>query len=130
MLQIGTVTIAPEHEPPRPGVAPPRRVQVWRPQVGLQGEYTEDWGQRSHRLVRFASSVNQGFVTTAQRDALMALYGAGAPFALITDLLVTLGQAALAYTARFDPGSDPPLFTPATPAGDLHYFDLTLMVAN
>jgi hypothetical protein len=128
MLRLGTVTLDAGYEPPRPSISPRRRAQVLRPRVGDQAPYVEDWGLGTHRLVRLASSANQGFVTHDQLIGLMELYEAGATFELETDLLKAHGGPPDTYTARFDPESEAPVFAPATPGGDLYVFDIMLMI--
>lgn len=128
MLRFGSVTIDAGHEPPRP-VIPPRRRKTALKSGTTTGniEYVEDWGLDTNRLIRFVSSESQGFVTAAQVTSLVSLYEAGGTFALETDLLSPLGAAAVTYAARFDPDSVP-IFTSATPAGDLYYFDLAVIL--
>ena len=129
MLQLGPVTLNPEYEPPRPVLNPRKRVQIQRPKDGLDDKYVLDWGLEPFRNIRFASSATQGLVTSAQRDALLALYETGTPFTIVTDLLKPLGGNPDTYIVRFeiDKGSSP-LFTPATPDGELYYFDIALRV--
>lgn len=129
MLRFGSTTLNANYEPPRPIVTPRRRkAAIKSGTVGHNTDYVEDWGLTTNRSVRFASSERQGFVTSAERAALMSLYEAGAPFALETDLLDPLGTAAVTYTARFDPSAGAPTFTPATPGGTLYYFDITVII--
>lgn len=127
MLQFGSTLIPAEYEPPRPSLSPAERVVVLRRGAAGLPDYREDWGMRNWTLVRFASSANQGFMTAAEVTAIMALYEAGAPFTLTTDLLKPLGGAADAYSAYFDPAVIP-AFVPADPGGTLYYFDLLLLV--
>lgn len=127
MLKLDNVTIDASYEPPRPTIAPKRRVQVVRRHTDSNPEYREDWGLEGHRLVRFVSSERQGFVTPEQASALLTLYEAGASFTLTTDLLGPLGSENVDYVAYFDPES-PPSFAPATPGGSLHYLDIVLHV--
>ncbi len=129
MLQLGPVLIPAEHEPPRPPLRPRKRVQIQRPNDGLEDERVLDWGREPFRVIRLTSGGGQGFVTTPQRDALLALYHTGRPFRLTTDLFKPLGGTPDTYYVRFelDRGSGP-LFTPVTPDGELHYFDLPMRV--
>ena len=131
MLRFGAVEITESYEPPRPVLVPRRRVQVQRPVEGIAPNQVLDWGLEGHWVVRFSSNANQGIVTTAQRDALIALYKVGQPFTLVTDLLKPLVTEVESdtYIARFavERGSEP-LFTPATPDGAWHFFDIPLRV--
>ena len=99
--------------------------------VGLEGEgsIVHDRGMRPVRELRFVSSQSQGFMTPAQVRGMMELYESGAAFELETDLLVPLGEPARTYTVRFK-SDDVPVFTPATPKGDLYYFDVLLLVGE
>ena len=127
MLQLGSVTIDAAHEPPRPALVPPKQVIVLRRGVAGLPDYREDWGPMNWTPVRFVSSPNQGFVTGAQAESLMALYASRVSFNLITDLLKPLGGANDTYSAFFDPG-ETPSFVPADPGGNLYYFDMLLLV--
>ena len=129
MLQFASIAIAPHYEPPRPALVPRKRVQIQRPSDGLASEHVIDWGLEPFRQIRLSSSGGQGIVTTAERDALLALYETGRPFSLTTDLFKPLGGEPDTYLVRFelDRGSGP-LFTPVTPDGELHYFDISLRV--
>lgn len=129
MLRFDTVTLTPAYEPPRPVITPRRRIIVVRRGTidGCQADYREDWGLATTRQLRFVSSETQGFLTAAQVTDLLALYEAGAAFELETDLLAPLGQPAVTYAAAFDPEIEP-IFTPATPDGNLYRFDLVLNI--
>jgi hypothetical protein len=127
MLAFNDIEIDTWREPPRPAIAPRRRVQAYRMGVAGQDDYVEDWGLRNARIVRFASSTEQGLLTPEEVASLVNLYEAGASFALTTDLLKELGGAADTYPARFDPDTVP-AFTPATPDGSLFYFDMVVLV--
>lgn len=129
MLKIDSVTIDADREPPRPALPPRQRVQSLHPAIGDLSEYTEDWGLMDSVLVRFVSSGTQGFLNRTQVIALRSLYEAGTAFELTTDLLDDLGIEAVTYIARFDPGSPPPQFTPATPGGVEYFMDMVLRVA-
>lgn len=124
MLRLDTVTLNPSWEPPRPEILPRKRVQV---RTGSTLDDTLDWGLEPHRVIKFASSDRQGFLTNAQAHALIALAESGRAFQLETDLLKPLGGAPDTYVARFPPDKgSAPLFTPATPDGTRYRFDLTL----
>lgn len=127
MLRFDAVTIDPQYEPPRPVVMPRRRIVAVRRGTidGCQADYREDWGLATTRQVRFVSSETQGFLTAAQVAALIALYEAGQAFQLETDLLAPLGSAPVTYAAAFSPDVEP-VFTPATPGGELYYFDVVV----
>lgn len=128
MLRFGSTTLNPMYEPPRPMIPPrTRKAAIKSGTVDGNSEYVEDWGLSANRRVRFMSSERQGFLLPAQVTAIQALYEAGAPFELETDLLSPLGSPAVTYAARFDP-EQPPTFTPATPSGSHHRFDITIIL--
>lgn len=129
MLQFATVTVTAAYEPPRPTITPKKRVvAVQRSTIGAAlADHREDWGLTTTSAVRFVSSETQGFLTATQVAALQALYETGAAFALTTDLLSPLGQPAVTYAAVFDETVEP-LFTPATPGGNLYRFDILVRI--
>lgn len=128
MLRFGSTTLNPNYEPPRPIIPPrPRKAAIRSGTVDGNSEYVEDWGLSTNRRVRFMSSERQGFLLPNEVTAIQALYEAGAPFELETDLLGPLGSPAVTYAARFDP-EQPPTFTPATPSGSHLYFDILVIL--
>lgn len=128
MLRFGEVTIHANHEPPRPTILPRERIAVIRRGTTTSNvEYVEDWGLTTSRLIRFVSSETQGFATPLEVAGLLALYEAGQPFQLQTDLLSPLGSSPVTYAARF-PVDPRPEFTPAIPSGELFYFDIPVLI--
>lgn len=129
MLRFGSVTLDANHEPPRPAVVPRSRLAaIRRGTITGNAEYVEDWGLQTGRMIRFVSSETQGFLTPAEVSGLLSLYEAGSTFELETDLLSPHGASASTYVARFFPGDEGPVFTPAIPDGTLFYFDIPLLV--
>lgn len=135
MLEFDTggtpITITPHREPPRPALAPfVHRGGIVPTYNSASGEATEtvvSLGTNPSKAVRFVSSESQGILTHEQALAIQGLYDAGAAFTLTTDLLVPLGDAAEAYTARFQPDA-PPTFAPVDPGGRLYYMDILLRI--
>src|SRR5690606_16007595 len=91
MLRFGTVTIAePWREPVRSQETPYARrdshVRTFDA-TGAPGEVITDMGGDLSRTIRIASGETVGFLTTTEKDGLLALYEAGEAFELEWDRL-------------------------------------------